>query len=65
MTIRLAHGFEVGISNFLFGALVGWTLVKGRMFPSAARNREPWRKERKAEAAAGMRTFFAFFPATA
>lgn len=24
--IRLAHGFETGISNFLFGLLVGWLL---------------------------------------
>jgi hypothetical protein len=24
--IRVAHGFEVGISNFLFGLLVGWLL---------------------------------------
>jgi hypothetical protein len=25
--IRLAHGFEVGISNFVFGAMVGWALA--------------------------------------
>ena|SRR2546430_7288562 len=25
--IRLAHGFEVGISNFVFGALEGWALA--------------------------------------
>lgn len=25
--IRLAHGFEVGISNFVFGAVVGWALA--------------------------------------
>lgn len=28
--IRLAHGFEVGISNFVFGALVAWVLAGKR-----------------------------------
>lgn len=30
--LRLAHGFEIGISNFVFGALVGWAL-SGRPAP--------------------------------
>lgn len=36
--IRLAHGFEIGISNFAFGVLVGW-LLKGR--PALVENRMP------------------------
>ncbi|HEX5426443.1 MAG TPA: hypothetical protein VFW94_23035, partial [Candidatus Acidoferrales bacterium] len=28
--IRLAHGFEVGISNFVFGMIVGWALTAKR-----------------------------------
>lgn len=32
--VRLAHGFEVGISNFVFGALLGWALG-GRPAPKA------------------------------
>ncbi len=34
--IRLAHGFEVGISDFIFGALVGWTLAaQSKVAPAA------------------------------
>ncbi len=33
--IRLAHGFEVGISNFIFGAFIGW-LMTAKSSPSAA-----------------------------
>lgn len=28
--IRLAHGFEVGVSNFVFGMIVGWILTPKR-----------------------------------
>lgn len=33
--IRLAHGLEVGISNFVFGAIVGWALTAKRAAPVA------------------------------
>lgn len=33
--IRLAHGFEVGISNFVFGLIVGWALTAKRPAPVA------------------------------
>lgn len=33
--IRLAHGFEVGISNFVFGMIVGWALTAKRPAPVA------------------------------
>lgn len=38
--IRLAHGVEIGISNFIFGALVAWTLT-GKRAPLANPKPQP------------------------